>query len=60
MPVGKPPTGHVEIPMKIAFIALSLMLATAAAACNTIKGAGQDVSATGDAVSDAAQDAKPN
>ncbi len=41
---------------------LILMAATAAiavAACNTVKGAGQDVSAAGHAVSDTAQDAKP-
>ncbi len=39
-----------------------LMAAAAAAltvsACNTVKGAGQDVSAAGHAVSDTAQDAK--
>ena len=45
--------------MKMAFIALSLMLATAAAACNTVEGAGKDVKAAGNAVSDAAADAKP-
>ena len=31
-----------------------------AAACNTVKGAGEDVSAAGDAVSDTAEKAKPN
>ena len=30
-----------------------------AAACNTVKGAGQDVKAAGQAVSDTAEDAKP-
>jgi predicted small secreted protein len=30
------------------------------AACNTVKGAGEDVSAAGDAVSDTAEAAKPN
>jgi predicted small secreted protein len=29
-------------------------------ACNTVKGAGEDVSAAGDAVSDTAEKAKPN
>lgn len=42
---------------------LIILLAAAAslsvAACNTVKGAGQDVSAAGRAVSDTAQDAKP-
>jgi predicted small secreted protein len=46
--------------MKMAFIALTLILATAAVACNTVKGAGKDVKAAGNAVSDAADDAKPN
>jgi len=39
----------------------ALMLVAAAmtiSACNTVKGAGQDVSAAGRAVSDTAQDAK--
>ena len=43
-------------------IALAAMVALAGlsslAACNTVKGAGQDVSATGQAVSDAAQETK--
>lgn len=30
------------------------------AACNTVKGAGEDVSAAGEAVSDTAEAAKPN
>jgi len=37
-------------------IAVSLMVLTAA--CNTVEGAGKDVSSAGDAVSDTAQDAK--
>lgn len=37
-------------------IAVSLMVLTAA--CNTVSGAGKDVSSAGDAVSDTAQDAK--
>lgn len=44
--------------MKLTFAAIVLALATAAAACNTVEGAGKDVSAAGDAVHDAAQDAK--
>ena len=32
--------------------------AMATAACNTVRGVGEDVSATGDAVADAAEDAK--
>lgn len=32
----------------------------ATSACNTVKGAGQDVSAAGQAVSQTAEDAKPN
>jgi len=42
-------------------IMLSVVLAAglaAVAACNTVQGAGEDVSAAGDAVSDAARDAK--
>ncbi|MBX3481081.1 MAG: entericidin A/B family lipoprotein [Caulobacter sp.] len=37
-----------------------LAAAMSTAACNTIKGAGEDVSAAGDAVSDTAEQAKPN
>jgi len=44
--------------MKIAFMAFALLLSTAAAACNTVEGAGKDVEAVGDGVQDAAQDAK--
>ncbi|MEO1407281.1 MAG: entericidin A/B family lipoprotein [Pseudomonadota bacterium] len=36
-------------------VALMIILA-AAAACNTVDGAGQDISAGGEAISDAAQD----
>lgn len=42
-------------------IFLSVVLAAsmaAVAACNTVQGAGEDVSAAGDAVSDAARDVK--
>jgi predicted small secreted protein len=42
-------------------ILLSIMAASlAVAACNTIAGAGQDVSATGHAVTDTARDATPH
>jgi predicted small secreted protein len=37
-----------------------LAASVAIAGCNTVKGAGQDVSAAGHAVSDTAQDAKPH
>ena len=41
------------------FVVLAALAASlAVAACNTVKGAGQDVSAAGHAVSDTAQDAK--
>jgi predicted small secreted protein len=44
--------------MKTAFAALAFLLAAAAAACNTVQGVGEDVSAAGDAIDDAAEDAK--
>ncbi|WP_297691606.1 entericidin A/B family lipoprotein [Phenylobacterium sp.] len=41
------------------FVILAALAASfAVAACNTVKGAGQDVSAAGQAVSQTAQDAK--
>ena len=41
------------------FVALAIMAASMiVAACNTVEGAGKDVSAAGHAVSDTAQDAK--
>lgn len=42
---------------KLAILA-ALATTLAVAACNTVEGAGQDVSAAGSAVSDAAADAK--
>jgi predicted small secreted protein len=42
----------------IVLAAMAACLTTAA--CNTVKGAGEDVSAAGDAVSDTAEKAKPN
>lgn len=44
--------------MKTAFAALTFLLATAAAACNTVEGAGRDVQAAGSAIEDAAEDNK--
>ncbi|HEX5005577.1 MAG TPA: entericidin A/B family lipoprotein [Hyphomonadaceae bacterium] len=44
--------------MKIAFAAMAFMLAATAAACNTVEGLGQDTQAAGQAVEDAADDAK--
>jgi predicted small secreted protein len=46
--------------MRTFFVILAAAAALTTAACNTIRGAGEDVSATGDAVSDAAQDATPH
>jgi predicted small secreted protein len=50
--------GHWEIAMKMAFAALTFLLAAAAAACNTVQGMGKDVSAAGGAIDDAAEEAK--
>jgi len=44
---------------RILMIALALAGALSVTACNTVSGAGQDVSAAGHAVSDTAQKAKP-
>ncbi len=41
-----------------ALVAALAATALSAAACNTVEGAGRDVKATGNAVEDAAQDAK--
>jgi len=43
--------------MKTAFAALALLLATSAAACNTVEGVGEDVTAAGTAIDQAAEDA---
>lgn len=56
--VGAHSRRDMETIMKIAFMAFALLLTTAAAACNTVEGAGKDVEAVGDGVQDAAQDAK--
>ena len=48
-----------EIPEMRNLVALALMAASMLiAACNTVEGAGQDVSAAGHAVSNTAEDAK--
>ena len=52
------PTGHGEFQMKTTFAALAFILATAAAACNTVEGAGQDVQAAGQAIEDTAEDVR--
>jgi predicted small secreted protein len=44
--------------MKLTFAALAFLLTAAAAACNTVEGAGEDIRAAGDAVDDAAEDAQ--
>lgn len=44
--------------MKFTFAAIAFIIAAAAAACNTVEGAGQDVQAVGGAVEEAADDAK--
>ena len=44
--------------MKTAFAALAFLLAAAAAACNTVEGVGEDVSAAGKAIDESAEEAK--
>jgi predicted small secreted protein len=44
--------------MRRIFVLLAATAALAVAACNTVEGAGRDVSAAGHAVSNTAQDAK--
>ncbi|HYE46941.1 MAG TPA: entericidin A/B family lipoprotein [Caulobacter sp.] len=46
--------------MRKLIVLAALAAALTTAACNTVKGAGEDVSAAGDAVSDTAEKAKPN
>ena len=45
--------------MTAALVLVALAGAASVAACNTVAGAGQDVSATGKAVSNTAEKAKP-
>jgi predicted small secreted protein len=48
-----------EFPMrKLVCLVIAAAAALTVSACNTVKGAGEDVSAAGHAVSDTAQDAK--
>jgi predicted small secreted protein len=44
--------------MRKILVMAALAASLAVSACNTVKGAGEDVSSAGSAVSDAAQDAK--
>ena len=43
--------------MKVLYLLALLLVAFAASACNTTRGFGQDVEATGDAIEDTADDA---
>lgn len=43
--------------MKILYLMLLMLVALAAAGCNTTKGFGQDVEATGEAIEETAEDA---
>lgn len=43
--------------MKMAFAAFAFLLAATAAACNTVEGVGEDVSAAGTAIDRTAEDA---
>jgi predicted small secreted protein len=45
--------------MRKLFLAGALLAALAVSACNTVAGAGRDLSAAGDAVAKTAQDVKP-
>jgi len=44
--------------MRKIFVLAALAASLAVSACNTVSGAGKDVKSAGDAVSDAAEDAK--
>jgi predicted small secreted protein len=43
--------------MKTAIAAIAFLFAASAAACNTVEGVGEDVTAAGQAIDDAAEDA---
>ena len=45
--------------MRMFFVLLAAVGALTTAACNTVAGAGKDIKATGQAVQDTAEDAKP-
>lgn len=44
--------------MKIAYLLALFLLALATSACNTTRGFGEDVEATGEAIEDSAEDAE--
>ena len=52
--VGRQDPGDIQ--MKMTLAAIAFMLATAATACNTVEGAGQDIQAAGTAVEKTATD----
>lgn len=56
--VGELRRRDMEILMKTAFAALAFLLAASAAACNTVEGVGEDVTAAGTAVDKAAENAQ--
>ena len=55
--VGVFADGTWRLDMKTAFAALALLLASATAACNTVEGVGEDVTAVGQTIDDAAENA---
>lgn len=55
--IGTFADGTWRLDMKTAFAALALLLASATAACNTVEGVGEDVTAVGQTIDDAAEDA---
>ena len=55
--VGALADGTWRFHMKTAFAAIAFLLAASAAACNTVEGVGEDVTAAGQAIDDAAEDA---
>lgn len=44
--------------MKTAFAAIAFLLAASAAACNTVEGVGEDITAAGQAIDNTAEDNK--
>ena len=53
-PVG--PKDHKEVSLKVLYLLALMLVAFAASACNTTRGLGQDVEATGDAIEDEADE----
>ena len=43
--------------MKVLYLLVLILVGFAASACNTTRGVGQDIEATGDAIEDTAEDA---